>query len=87
MKRCAGPATRLLSDAPELRRFEFPRTSFAGNSSRCIKHSGKRRRDYYRSHPAPSLGSVFASQPKRSTLSSLGLAAVNIGRILMQNDA
>src|SRR5215216_512874 len=75
-----------LIHAPHLR--EFPRTLFAGNSSGCIKNSGKRRRDYYRSHPAPSLGSVFASQPKRSALSSLGLAAVcNIGRILMQNDA
>ena len=61
MKRYAGPATRLLSGAPSLRRFEFPRTIFAGNSSRCIKREVEEGQDYYFSLSVPILSSVLPS--------------------------
>ena len=49
---------------------------FGRNSPRCIKTDAAKVRDYYCSLPAPILGSVLPSQPKRSVLQSLGLAAV-----------
>jgi hypothetical protein len=42
---------------------EFPRISFAGNSSRCIKTAVAEEHDYYCSLPALTLGSVLLSQP------------------------
>ena len=38
MKRYAGPATRLLSGAPALRRFEFPRMSLLGSPVNNASH-------------------------------------------------
>ena len=67
---------------------EFPRIEFAGNSSQCIKTEADEEHDYYCSLQPRILGSVLPSQPKKSLLPSLKLAAVcNAGRILMQDAA
>jgi hypothetical protein len=67
---------------------EFPRIVIGGNSPRCIKTEAAEGHGYYRSLLLPILGSVLPSQPKRSVLPSLGLAAVcNADRILMQGAA
>jgi Mannitol dehydrogenase C-terminal domain len=64
---------------------EFPRTLFDMNSPHCINPEAAKGHDYYPSLPALILGSVLSSQPTRSVLPSLGLAAVcNVGRILIQ---
>jgi hypothetical protein len=62
----------------------FPRLSIGENSPHCVRTAAPDGHDYYRSLPAPILGSVSLFQYKRSVLPSLGLAAVcSAGRILM----
>jgi hypothetical protein len=73
---------------PKLSRGGFPRIEFGGNSPHCIKTEAAKGHNYYPSLPALILSSVLLSQPKRSILMSLELAAVcNVARILMHDAA
>jgi len=88
--RCPGSliAPALFMPSEFLTGAQFPRTLFGDNSSRCIKTDVAEGHDHARSLPMPIPGGVLPSQPKRSVLPSLGLAAVcNGGRILKQDAA
>src|SRR5215211_254340 len=55
---------------------EFPRIVFAGNSSHCIKTGVIEGHVHHRCLHILILGGFLPSQPKRSTLPSLEIAAV-----------
>jgi hypothetical protein len=65
---------------------EFPRITFVGNSSLCIKTAAFSGYGYCCSLSTPCLGASLLSEPARSVLPALGLAITsNADRILMHD--
>jgi hypothetical protein len=76
---------RLLEAPALLMPSEFPRMSFGGNSPFCIKTGAFEGHGCQVSPTTLTLRGALPSEPVRSVLPSLGLAAArNTGRILMQ---